>query len=453
MVIDRTVLEEAIRRAADPVVLTQRVADEAMTLVEAVDGVLVGFVRDPSWLDFDYGAGQLESQIGKRIPLGASLAGLAFTTGATLHSDDAGNDPRVAPDFSEEAGLRSLVCVPLWRRAEAAGVLCVASARPRAFNDRDVATLTSLAEFISVVITVAVDLAGGTDAFLSRVRGDAFGTSSDEDDDGVAEERFVANVLNPGAMRTPETQRRVDYFLKGRGISHVFQPVFDIASGECFAVEALARFSGRPKRPPDDWFASAHTLGVGVELEVISLKGALSSLSRVPEDIALCVNAGPEAMICDELRQVLEHCEPGRIVMELTEEARVDDCPRLSSGLNRLRLMGVRLAIDDTGAGFASFARILKLVPDFIKLDRELTSGIDHDPVRVALATALVSFASGLGAEIIAEGIETAAELEVLRGLGIPYGQGFLLCRPTSVDLIPSRLPEDLRSADMPQVS
>ena len=261
MVIDRTVLEEAIRRAADPVVLTQRVADEAMTLVEAVDGVLVGFVRDPSWLDFDYGAGQLESQIGKRIPLGASLAGLAFTTGATLHSDDAGNDPRVAPDFSEEAGLRSLVCVPLWRRAEAAGVLCVASARPRAFNDRDVATLTSLAEFISVVITVAVDLAGGTDAFLSRVRGDALGTSSDEDDDGVAEERFVANVLNPGAMRTPETQRRVDYFLKGRGISHVFQPVFDIASGECFAVEALARFSGRPKRPPDDWFASAAHAG------------------------------------------------------------------------------------------------------------------------------------------------------------------------------------------------
>ena len=113
--------------------------------------------------------------------------------------------------------------------------------------------------------------------------------------------------------------------------------------------------------------------------------------------------------------------------------------------------MGVRLAIDDTGAGFASFARILKLVPDFIELDRELTSGIDHDPVRVALATASAS--SGLGAEIIAEGIETAAELEVLRGLGIPYGQGFLLCRPTSVDLIPSRLPEDLRSADMPQVS
>jgi EAL domain-containing protein (putative c-di-GMP-specific phosphodiesterase class I) len=100
----------------------------------------------------------------------------------------------------------------------------------------------------------------------------------------------------------------------------------------------------------------------------------------------------------------------------------------------------VRLAIDDTGAGYASFAHILKLAPDIIKLDRELTSGIDRDPGRRALASALVSFASGLGAEIIAEGIETAAELEVLQGLGIHYGQGYLLCRPTSIDSIPSSL-------------
>ena len=103
-------------------------------------------------------------------------------------------------------------------------------------------------------------------------------------------------------------------------------------------------------------------------------------------------------------------------------------------------MLGVRLAIDDTGAGFASLAHILKLAPDLIKLDRELTSGIDRDPVRCAPGAALVSFASRIGAEIIAEGIETASELEVLRGLGIRYGQGFLLCRPTSANSVPSRL-------------
>jgi EAL domain-containing protein (putative c-di-GMP-specific phosphodiesterase class I) len=116
-------------------------------------------------------------------------------------------------------------------------------------------------------------------------------------------------------------------------------------------------------------------------------------------------------------------------------------------------LLGVRLAIDDTGAGFASFAHILKLAPEIIKLDRELTSGIDHDPVRAALATALVSFASQLGTEIIAEGIETAAELEVLRNLGIRYGQGYFLFRPTSIDSIPTSLPREIWAATTKRAS
>ncbi len=443
LLIHRTGLEEAIRRAADPVVLTQRVADEAMTLVASVEGVLVGFIQDPSCLAFECGAGFLEPEIGCRMALDESLAGLAFRRGVTLHSDDVESDPRCR----RVQGVRSLVCVPLWRQSQTAGVLVVASSRPRAFDDRDVATLTSLAEFISVVITVAVDLAGATDAFLSRVCSDTVSTSVCEGADRDAETRFVANVLNPGASSRLEIRRRIDRVLKGHGLSHVFQPVFDLRSGECFAVEALARFAGRPKRTPDVWFAEAHAMGDGIDLEVISARRALSYSRRLPRGVALCVNASPEAMISEELLHVLEGSDAEHLVMELTEEARVDDYPRLSRVLDEMRLKGVRLAIDDTGAGFASLAHILKLVPDFIKLDRELTSGIDHDPVRIALATALVSFASGLGAEIIAEGIETAAELEVLCSLGIGYGQGFFLCRPTSVDSIPDRLPTELLPA------
>ena len=137
-------------------------------------------------------------------------------------------------------------------------------------------------------------------------------------------------------------------------------------------------------------------------------------MADLPDGVALCLNAGPETMVSAELHKLLADCETGRVVMELTEQAKVDDYPRLSGALDDLHLLGVRLAIDDTGAGFASLAHILKLSPDLIKLDRELTSGIDDDPVRIALATALVSFASGLGADIIAEGIETPAELDIL---------------------------------------
>ena len=263
----------------------------------------------------------------------------------------------------------------------------------------------------------------------------------------------MANVLNPGAIGRLETKSRVERFLRGRGLTHAFQPVYDLTSGECLAVEALARFSGQPRRPPDAWFAEAHEMGVGVELELVSVKGALSCLDRLPGSVGLCVNAGPEAILSSELRQRLADSVPHRVIVELTEEARVNDYEELSGLLAGLRLAGVRLAIDDTGAGFASFAHILKLAPNIIKLDRELTSGIDHDPVRSALATALTSFASGLGAEIIAEGIETAAELEVLRGLGIRYGQGYFLCRPTSIDALPLRLSPETLLAGQAQAS
>jgi len=444
-IVDRTGLESAIRRAVDPIVLMQRVADEAMILVEAADGVLIGFAHDPSFLSFECGAGHLKERIGQRMPIEGSLAGLSLQRGETLHCDDATEDPRVERDFCRTAKVGSVVCVPLRRRSQTVGVLCVASCRPRAFDGRDVATLTSLAEFISVVIAVAVDLAMVTDSLLARAYHDGPGAAIVEQDSLAAEERFVANVLNPGAMGRLETMSRVERFLRGRGLTHVFQPVYDLISGECLAVEALARFSGQPKRPPDTWFAEAHAMGVGVELELVSVAGALNCLDRLPDSLALCVNAGPEAILSAELRQKLADAAPHRIIVELTEEARVNDYQELSGLLAGLRLLGVRLAIDDTGAGFASFAHILKLAPNLIKLDRELTSGIDHDPVRGALATALVSFASGLGAEIIAEGIETAAELEVLRGLGIRYGQGYFLCRPTSIDSLPLRLsPETL---------
>jgi EAL domain-containing protein (putative c-di-GMP-specific phosphodiesterase class I) len=94
------------------------------------------------------------------------------------------------------------------------------------------------------------------------------------------------------------------------------------------------------------------------------------------------------------------------------------------------------LAVDDTGAGVSSLAHILKLAPDWIKLDRALTTGVDRDPVRRALASSLVTFADETGSLIVAEGIETDAELAVLRSLGIRYGQGFYLRPPTSLDAL-----------------
>jgi len=440
----RTNLEDAIRQAADPAPLMKRIADEAMNLVEGIDGVLVGIVREPDWVSFECGAGKSERHVGKRVPVAGSLSGLALRTGEPARSNDASHDPCVDLEFTKDTGAESIVCVPIWRHDETVGVLWVASLHSGAFDDGDMATLTSLAEFISLSIAVAFDLSGVAEALLSQVARDRQAGSPPQGADAEAEARFVANVLRPGTISRIESRNRIDRFLEGRGLTHAFQPIFDITSGECFAVEALARFSGVPPRPADLWFAEAHELGVGVELELTSVKGALECLDRLPPKIDLCINAGPAAIASGELRQLVKASDPGRIIVELTEQVKVDDYPRLSSAIDDLYAIGVRLAIDDTGAGFASLAHILKLVPSLIKLDRELTSGIDVDFVRITLAKALVSFADGLGAEIVAEGIETAAELEVLGDLGIRCGQGFYLCRPTSLDSIPTRLRDDL---------
>jgi EAL domain-containing protein (putative c-di-GMP-specific phosphodiesterase class I) len=124
--------------------------------------------------------------------------------------------------------------------------------------------------------------------------------------------------------------------------------------------------------------------------------------------------------------------------MELTEHLKVDDYPRLHCALDAIRERGTRLAIDDAGAGFAGLSHILKLGPDLIKLDRDITTGINHDPIRRALAGALVTFAADTGAELIAEGIETAAELDTVRNLGVRYGQGYHLGRPAAVASLPT---------------
>ena len=192
--IDRAGLEEEIRRATDPLILMQRVADEAMALVEGVEGAFVGFAKDATWLTLECGSGTLKGQIGNRVRLNRGLIGLALRTGETLRCDDAESDSRVDLDLCHVFHVVSILCVPLRRRNQTTGMLCVTSSRPRAFDERDVATLASLAEFISVVITVAVDLAEATDALLTRTRGDpALCASVTGGADWTSEQRFVAN--------------------------------------------------------------------------------------------------------------------------------------------------------------------------------------------------------------------------------------------------------------------
>ena len=222
----------------------------------------------------------------------------------------------------------------------------------------------------------------------------------------------------------------------------VFQPVFDLIEGGLLGAECLTRFDVEPRRPPNEWFLEAAAVGLAAELELASARAAVGSLASLPGRSFLAINVSPEVASSPAFGAVLEAGgDLTRVVVELTEHAPVFDYEALSSSLAGLRAQGLRLAIDDAGAGYANFQHILRLRPDFIKLDLGLTRGIDGDPVRRALAAALVRFGEEIGALLIAEGVERREELAVLTDLGFAAAQGYLLGRPAPLP-VATTMPE-----------
>lgn len=221
----------------------------------------------------------------------------------------------------------------------------------------------------------------------------------------------------------------IERFMAGDGLSMVFQPIVDLRSREVVGLEALARFRSLPLRPPNEWFAEAVALELGVQLELTTVRQALRELPRLPFGTFLAINCSHRAATSADLASVLA-LDAERIVIEITEHEAVEDYNDLLRALTALRNSGVRVAIDDAGAGFASLRHTLQIAPDIVKLDISLTHDIDHDRGRHALAAALIRFADEMGMHIVAEGIETAAELNALLALGVRFGQGYYLAAP-----------------------
>ncbi|HEX4436180.1 MAG TPA: EAL domain-containing protein [Solirubrobacteraceae bacterium] len=430
-------LAELIRQTIDPLALMQRVADQLVAMIDAADGALVGLLIDSKTIRYLCGSGYLSGFAGERLALEGSLSGNAIRTRRTLITDDTEADGRVNRDATRSFNVRSSVCVPLGRGDVPVGVLNISSARPGAFCQEDVSLLGGLAEFVSTAIGAATDLMTITARMCGLRRSEtdsiaglqAAGVPGGRETPGLRDQ-FVANVLDPAGAERIAARERIERAMDERQFEIAYQPVFDLRDGSMFALEALARFAPDPYRPPDVWLAEAHQAGLGVELELALLRAAVERVGELPEGALLTLNAGPEAICSRGIADVLAGVDPRRLVIELTEHVAVEDYPALAEALSGLRAAGVRLAIDDAGAGFASLMHILRLAPELIKLDRELISGIDLDPVRRSLVGSLLRFAEETGARIVAEGVEAATELAVLDELGIHHAQGFYLARP-----------------------
>jgi EAL domain-containing protein (putative c-di-GMP-specific phosphodiesterase class I)/CheY-like chemotaxis protein len=248
--------------------------------------------------------------------------------------------------------------------------------------------------------------------------------------------RGLADRLQADSDHRETWMRRmalIDRALHGDALTTVFQPIVDLQTGRVLGVEALSRFDLEPARSPDQWFAEAAALGRGTELEVAAVRCAGRWRDRLPAGSFLSVNTSPATLLSVDGQTALGDLTAGGLVVEVTEHAPVADYAALRACLDPLRPLGVRLAVDDVGAGYASMRHIIQLSPQILKLDITLTHGIDHDPALRALSEALISFAHTIGAEIIAEGVETEAERHVLVDLGVGAGQGYLLGRPAPI--------------------
>jgi PAS domain S-box-containing protein len=240
-----------------------------------------------------------------------------------------------------------------------------------------------------------------------------------------------------GAAARRRLQRKRDRIARvvdQRLLRTVFQPVIDVVTGAVIGAEALTRFTADPSAAPDLWFADAAEVGLGTELELLAVETALEAARLLPPDLQLAVNLSPTTLRCDRLPELLQGSgwPPDRVVIEVTEHVRVEDYGSLAICIDALRARGVQLAVDDAGAGYASFRHILGLRPDFIKLDRALIGGLDTDPARRALVAAVVTFGREVGAQVIAEGVETPAELRAVRQLGVGAAQGYCVGRPAA---------------------
>ncbi|MFI5496564.1 EAL domain-containing protein [Actinoplanes sp. NPDC051859] len=241
-------------------------------------------------------------------------------------------------------------------------------------------------------------------------------------------------------LPSPATQAVRDV-LRERALQIAFQPIVQLEDGRVNGYEALARFDRRHFANPAEAFAAAESAGLGVDLEILAIDQALLRLGDLPHGAWLSLNASVDALLDPRtISLLLAHARHG-LTVELTERTPVADYTALREVMDLLRAASIKVAIDDAGSGFANLTQILQIQPDIIKLDIFLTRDIDQDPVRIALARALFTFAESIGAMLVAEGIETYSEHAQLMALGVRHGQGYYIAKPGP---LPSRHIEPL---------
>lgn len=246
-----------------------------------------------------------------------------------------------------------------------------------------------------------------------------------------------SNIAILQAMNGPTADLRTELatLLTAGRIEPVFQPICELQTGRVAGYEALSRFPDLPNRAVDEVFDSARRSGLGVELELQAARRIMRAIANAPLRYGyISINFSYRTLICDAINAMYENdCkglpQPGYII-EISEQEAVDNFDTLRATLSEMRAKGLKIAVDDVGAGQSGLKHLLQLEPDMIKLDRSVTAGLTDQREARAMVAAMQGFARETGADLVAEGIETAEQAKILTDLGVTLGQGFWLGRP-----------------------
>ncbi len=259
--------------------------------------------------------------------------------------------------------------------------------------------------------------------------------------------------------------KMLDYFFSLRKVHTVaYQPIVALSSGELHEYECLFR-PDMPMLPQSigSIVQAAINTDRGVELDrcivdttlmgIAGIEAARRAAGDPPHRYA--INLMPSSLLdpafepgalAEQVRAA--GLDPAYLTIECTEQQSVADMAAMQRRVRSLRRLGFGFAVDDAGAGYASFALIAALRPSVIKIDREVGHGVSRNDAKQALVEAFVSFGRRIGARLLAEGIERRADLVALQGLGVELGQGYLLGRPEAEPRPPRQLePVDRRIA------
>ncbi|MDT0165312.1 EAL domain-containing protein [Actinotalea sp. AC32] len=229
----------------------------------------------------------------------------------------------------------------------------------------------------------------------------------------------------------PRWRDALERVVAGEGLHVVAQPIIDVARARIAGYELLSRFTGPPRRSPDVWFHAARRHGLDARLSARAIRLLRDVAAGRPAGTFVTLNVEPHLLV-DPLVQA-ELLGSGRLddtVVELTEHVGYGDEAVLAEVMAAVRAAGGRIAMDDAGTGYSGLTQMLTVRPDIVKVDRELVQGLDRDPVRRAAVRLLGDLAGRMDAWLLAEGVETHAELAELADLRVPLVQGWAVGRP-----------------------